>query len=145
MRSWSQLGSIFGRFWVSWEGLGASWDLLGASWGRLRASWPRLRSSEPSWAPLGGVLSASWAPKNPQEDSAVPGMQLCCGPGGTLIFKDEQRLHAYRRPTDLYRPPYTIPDTQLGAFGPGADPKRSRAAYPPPRLTCKSTLKSILN
>ena len=26
------------------------------------------------------------------------------------------------------------PDTQLGAFGPGADPTRSRAAYPPPRL-----------
>ena len=25
-------------------------------------------------------------------------------------------------------------DTQLGAFGPGADPKRSRAAIPPPRL-----------
>ena len=25
-------------------------------------------------------------------------------------------------------------DTQLGAFGPGADPTRSRAAYPPPRL-----------
>ena len=25
-------------------------------------------------------------------------------------------------------------DTQLGAFGPGADPMRSRAAYPPPRL-----------
>ena len=27
----------------------------------------------------------------------------------------------------------TDPDTQLGAFGPGADPMRSRAAYPPPR------------
>ena len=25
-------------------------------------------------------------------------------------------------------------DTQLGAFGPGADPKRRRAASPPPRL-----------
>ena len=24
-------------------------------------------------------------------------------------------------------------DTQLGAFGPGADPTRSRTAYPPPR------------
>ena len=26
------------------------------------------------------------------------------------------------------------PDTHLGAFGPGADPTRSRTAYPPPHL-----------
>ena len=37
----------------------------------------------------------------------------------------------YRETTeDLCRDPLPLdPDTQLGAFGPGADPKRSKAAY----------------
>ena len=57
---------------------------------------------------------------------------------GTLSFKDEESLHAGRLPTDsLQTSTATLPqkpDTQLGAFGPGADPTRSRAAISSPRL-----------
>ena len=45
--------------------------------------------------------------------------------GSTLSFKDEERLHAGRLPTDSLQtttdPLTTDLDTQLGAFGPGAD------------------------
>ena len=60
-----------------------------------------------------------------------------------MSFKDEERLHAERLHTERLHTDYlqtspdpltTDADTQLGAFGPGADPTRSRAAYPPPRL-----------
>ena len=63
-----------------------------------------------------------------------PGSQLRLAAGNPPTFKDEE---LYCRKTTLqtstdHLP--THPDTQLGAFGPGADPTRSRAAYPPPRL-----------
>ena len=36
------------------------------------------------------------------------------------------------------------PDTQLGSFGPGADSKRSKAAYPPPRCVLDHKLNGCI-
>ena len=36
------------------------------------------------------------------------------------------------------------PDTQLGSFGPGADSKRSKAAYPPPRCVLDHKLNGFI-
>ena len=82
---------------------------------------------------LGRVLGVSSAP----DASAVARFGALLRPGEHTIIKEEED---YR---DLYRPlqtsrPLQIPllknaDTLLSAFGPGADSKRSKAAYPPPR------------
>ena len=76
-----------------------------------------------SWARLGRVLGRFKRKKRERG----PGFQLCLAAGKNF--------------TELYRPLQTSTDhltthldTQLGAFGPGADPQRSKAANPPPRF-----------
>ena len=54
--------------------------------------------------------------------SVVPGAQLCLAPGNFQFL---------RKKGNFLEENYV--DTQLGAFGPGADPTRSEAASPPPR------------
>ena len=54
------------------------------------------------------------------------------GPGYPPISLKKGTLHAENLQTSTDHLPLD-PDTQLGSFGPGADPKRSKAAYPPPR------------
>ena len=120
--SWGLLGRL-GRV---LERLGhileASWRRLGASWARLGASWGGKQRLEASW-----------------KLSAIP-----FGPGSQLRLAPVTHQHlmkkvtfgktTYRETTDLCRDRVPLnADTQLGAFGPGADPQRSRAAYPPPR------------
>ena len=54
------------------------------------------------------------------------------------FWKETYRETTYRDTTEnIQRESSKHPDTQLGAFGQGADPTRSRAAYPPPRLAVK--------
>ena len=116
------LGTSRGWFWASWSVLEAFWSVWGASWGvlgRLGASWARFE-----------------APKEPKRASAVPGTQPCLAAGNPPISKKKRHSTA-RKPPDLYRAFYTNANTHLGPFGPGADLMRSRAAYPPLRLTCK--------
>ena len=59
-------------------------------------------------------------------------------PLGTNNNQTEERLTVERLLTERLQTSVDHlpldPDTQLGAFGTGADPKRSRAAIPPPRL-----------
>ena len=62
---------------------------------------------------------------------ACPGTQLR-GPLGTNKYQRRRNSTAGKLQTSTDHLP-THADTQLGAFGPGADPTRSRAAYPPPR------------
>ena len=99
------------------------------SWGRLGASWAVLER-------LDRVLKRKRA-------SAVGSTELAGARGKHNIFEEEN----LQTSTD---PLTTDADTQLGRFGPGADPKRSKAAYPPPRcvldyklngsiLSCKYT------
>ena len=115
--------------------LRASWRPLGPSWARLGASWAVLERRgavlEPSW----GVLGASWGVPSAKRVSAVPESELICGLGDPSVSKMNKENRSRRRTcSDFFRPgSCRNPDTQLGAFGPGADPKRSRAANPPSR------------
>ena len=101
------------------ERLGGVLERLGRVLGRLGAE------NEPS----GAVLSA-WMLR------AVPGSTFR-GPQGADNIK-RRRKSSERKHTENLRDSADLvtanPDTQLGAFGPGADPKRRRAASPPPRL-----------
>ena len=89
---------------------GAAWNVfgrVGASWARLGASWGVLER-------LGRVLKR-------KKSERGPGPQLRLAAGNPPRIKDEE---LYCRKTTLqtstdHLP--THPDTQLGAFGPGAD------------------------
>ena len=122
-------------------------ERLGRVLWRLGASWSVLERP-------GRVLKRFEAQKEPKRASAVRGsvgVAARLGSQEPTTFKDEgnllkkdyisarlsseETLH-----TDTYRYIQTStdhlpthPDTQLGAFGPGADPQRSRAASPQPR------------
>ena len=48
--------------------------------------------------------------------------------------KKEKLYRPLQTFTDLHRPPYNACRHALGSFGLDADPKRSRAANPPPRF-----------
>ena len=114
-----RLGGVLKASWGVLGGLGASWGRLGASWRRLGASWVRLGASwggkqrlEASWK-----LSAIWG---------GPGSQLRLAAGNQEISRRRKtyyRKTTYRKTTeDLCRDRVPLdPDTQLGAFGPGAD------------------------
>ena len=124
-------GSVLGVFWGV---LGASWGVLGSSWNVLEASWSVLRASWSVLEPFG--------PENSVQEAIFTrrgGGRFCSAwPPGTPNYQREERLTTEKLPTerpyDLSRLQSLNPDTQLGAFGPGADPTRSGAAYPPPRL-----------
>ena len=88
---------------------------------------------------LGAVLRRPGRVLNSIMLSAVPDSQLRLAAGNQQISKRRKtyyRKTTYRKTTeDLCRDRVPLnADTQLGAFGPGADPKRRRAAIPPPRL-----------
>ena len=120
--SWARLGGLLGRLGRVLERLGLILERLGGVLERLGRVLKRLRAENASW-----------------KLSAVHVSSSAVGPGGRQISKRRKtycRKITYRKTTeDLCRD--RVPqnaDTQLGAFGPGADPTRSRAAYPPPRL-----------
>ena len=68
-----------------------------------------------------------------QKRSAVARVRALLWPGYPPISLKKGTLHAENLQTSTDHLPLD-PDTQLGSFGPGADPTRSKAAYPPPRL-----------
>ena len=87
---------------------------------------------------LGTELGASWEVSSaPRAIRATRGLRFgqvrsSSTPRGQTTSNEEGNLQRdYKTSTDHLT---TDADTQLGAFGPGADPMRSRAAYPPPRL-----------
>ena len=53
--------------------------------------------------------------------------------GGLLCRQELPNIFEEENLQTSTDPLTTDPDTQLGRFGPGADPTRSKAAYPPPR------------
>ena len=70
------LASIFDGFW---------WILEGKLGGKTEPRSAKINSKRHQ--KNDEKKSATWSP---QGGSAVPGTQLCCGPGGTLNFKDEE-------------------------------------------------------
>ena len=91
---------------------------------RLGRVLKRLGAENASWK-LSAIMSPPWS----QLRLAPENLQF-------LMKKVTFGKTTYRETTeDLCRDRVPLnADTQLGAFGPGADPTRSRAAYPPPRL-----------
>ena len=114
------LASIFERFW---------WILGGKLGSKIeQKSIPKgiekvMKKRRSTW----GVLGASWARLGPFQGWRGPRRAALLGPGYPPISLKKGTLQnsTDHLPLD--------PDTQLGSFGPGADPKRSKAAYPPPR------------
>ena len=86
-------------------------------------------------------MEAFQAQKDRARSDSDSGSQLRRAPGVNMSNENKHFLEEnlqrdyiqcyYREHTKRVT---TNADTQLGAFGPGADPTRSRAAYPPPRL-----------
>ena len=115
----SRLGGVLGRLGASWRPLGAYWARLGASWAHLGASWRRLGASwarlEPSWT----LFDLNYVKRGPasQLHLAAANQQISNG------RKTYCRKTTYRKTTeDLCRDRVPLnADTQLGAFGPGAD------------------------
>ena len=106
-----RLGRVLGRLGRILERLGgvleASWSVLGASWGVL-----------------GRKIGFPWVLKRKKSERA-PGSQLHLAAGNTPNIKDEE---LYCRKTTLQTSTdhlTTHADTQLGAFGPGADIHRA--------------------
>ena len=111
--------------------LGSLGGLLGRLGGVLEAILSRLRRSWAVLSRLGGVLGrlghaleASWAEKGPW----FPWDRSCAAPRFPPTFKDEETLlqiNYLQISTDHLT---KDADTQLGAFGPGADISIQRAA-----------------
>ena len=122
-----RLGGILGRLGRVLERLGRILECLG---GILEASLCVLYASC-------GVSSAPRATWHHVRLDWVQGRRSAW-PQRTNKYQREERLTAERLPTERLQTSVDHlplnPDTQLGAFGPGADPTRSRAAIPPPRL-----------
>ena len=122
--SWARLEGLLGRLGRVLERLGLILERLGGVLERLGRVLKRLGAENASWK-LSAIIRA-------------PRAQLCLGLVSPqhLMKKVTFGKTTYRETTeDLCRDRVPLnADTQLGAFGPGADPTRSRAAYPPPRL-----------
>ena len=122
----------------------------------LEPSWQRLWTVLEWLGIIGGCLGrvwyASWgvssAPRATWHHARLDWVQgrRSAWPQRTNKYQREERLTAERLPTERLQTSVDHlplnPDTQLGAFGPGADPKRRRAASPPPRLLRKENSKS---
>ena len=115
-----RLGRVLERLGLILERPGGVLERLGRVLGRLGAENSVLRRPG-SHARFHSVQmpSSAWPrlPPNNQDEERLPAERLPT---------EKQQTSTNRFPNDA--------DTQLGAFGPGADPKRSRAAIPPPRL-----------
>ena len=115
-----RLGRVLGR-------LGRILQCLGGLLGRLGGVLERLGRILERLGGILGRLGRVLGRFKRQKRSAVARGRALLWPGEHTIIFEERNL------TELYRHPTLEADTQLGAFGPGADPKRSKAAYPPPR------------
>ena len=122
-----RLGRVLERLGLILERLGGVLERFGRVLGRLGAKKSVLRR-------LGRVLNSIMLRA---ESRAVQG-RSSAWPLGTNKYQREERLTAERLPTERLQTSVDHlplnPDTQLGAFGPGADPTRSGAAIRPPRL-----------
>ena len=118
-----RLGRVLERLGLILERLGGVLERFGRVLGRLGAKNSVLRR-------LGRVLNSIMLRAVQARRSAWPQR--------TNKYQREERLTAERLPTERLQTSVDHlplnPDTQLGVFGPGADPPRSRAANPPPRL-----------
>ena len=141
--SWAHLGASWSLWEASWGvlgGLGASWAHLGASWRRLGASWARLETS--------------WTRFDLNYVKRGPGMPLRLAAENIqfLMKKVTFGKTTYRETTEeLCRDRVPLnPDTQLGAFGPGADHLSKCLRQPPHRAlkwsvsTCRCDLNVFL-
>ena len=129
---------------ASWSSLGGSWALLEASWSVLGSSWSVLERLGRVLGRLGAENEPSWARQATRALKIHSGSQLCLAAGrGQFLMKKENFGRETTERLRVSADQVTAnSDTQLGAFGPGADPKRRRAANPPPHWPQKRGPKS---